>query len=75
MTKEEWLERLAELEKDTLELEHRLKMRVADERSSKIAGFRIRSERVHNRLLLVEEGARFLCGENSMPLKKAAGSI
>ncbi|MCP3763161.1 hypothetical protein NLX67_12295 [Domibacillus sp. A3M-37] len=75
MTKEEWMERLNELEKDTLELEQRLKMRVADERSRKIAGFRIRAERVHNRLLLVEEGARFLCGDTVLPLKQAAGSI
>lgn len=75
MTKQEWMEELAQLEKDTLELEQRLKMRVADERSRKIAGFRIHAERIHNRLLLVEEGARFLCGDVVMPLKPAAGSI
>ncbi|WP_050180691.1 hypothetical protein [Domibacillus robiginosus] len=75
MTKQEWMEQLAELEKDTMELEQRLKMRVADERSRKIASFRIHAERVHNRLLLVEEGARFLCDDVVVPLKPAAGSI
>ncbi|OXS80242.1 hypothetical protein [Domibacillus enclensis] len=75
MTKEEWMERLVELEKDTLELERRLKMSVANERSRKIAGFRIRTEHLHNRLLLVEEGARFLCGDAAHSLKPAAGSM
>ncbi|WP_046173688.1 hypothetical protein [Domibacillus indicus] len=77
MTKDEWMKQLMELEKETQELEQRLKMRVADERSSKIAGFRIHAERLHNRLLLVEEGARFLCEDapSLTPLKPAAGSI
>ncbi len=80
MTKEEWMERLAELEQETLELEQRLKMRFAAERSRKIAGMRINAERVRNRMSLVEEGAQFLCGEPDKPLfiqsfTPAAGSL
>ncbi|MGG3449999.1 MULTISPECIES: hypothetical protein [Bacillaceae] len=80
MTKEEWMERLAEIEQETLELEKLVHTKVAAERHRQLFGMRVQKERIQNRLLLVEEGARFLCGEPDIPsfmstLKPAAGSM
>lgn len=80
MTKEEWMERLAEIEQQTLELERLVYTKVAAERHQQLFGLRVKKERIQNRLLLVEEGARFLCGEPDVPsfmstLKPAAGSM
>jgi hypothetical protein len=80
MTKEEWMERLAEIEQQTLELEKLVHIKVAAERRRQLFGLQVKTERIQNRLLLVEEGARFLCGEPDKPsfmstLKPAAGAL
>ncbi|OLN23210.1 hypothetical protein BTO30_04355 [Domibacillus antri] len=80
MTKEEWMERLADIEQQTLELEKLIQVKVAAERRRQFFQLHVKKERIQNRLSLVEEGERFLCGKPDTPpfigkFKPAAGSL
>ncbi|OMP65831.1 hypothetical protein [Domibacillus epiphyticus] len=80
MTKEEWIAQLSEIEQQTLELEKMIQVKVAAERGRQLFQLHVKKERIQNRMKLVEEGARFLCGEPETPsfvgtFKPAAGSL